>query len=297
MADNKSDIDSNFILPKYEIHEEKNYSHYLWLFIIATIAFGVAAYYFYYLVKKFHQRISKNPDDELKVEQTKNEIYKNLSVFCTVRSISTVIILICANQHNNNFPSFICFICQTFPQLILFSILFNHVSFLIEKYYQIKYRKMDIFLTPSLEILNILVYIVFSLFMLACILKNKFIVFMYLCEGISAFISSIVSILYLYYGISLANVYSIKKTNTELKEKKFIHSKLLSVSLIIGLLFLVKAIISFLICLNVFGELYPQMFNPHLWDFLKLMIFELAVILVLGSALTLINTESLKRQP
>lgn len=273
-----------------ELHNSKNI--YLWLFIIIAICYGIASYYFYNLVKKFLQKIIKNPDDETKVEQTKNEIFKNLSVFCFIRSISCLLIFIFSNSHYNNFSSFICFFAQTFPELILFSILLYHSSFLIEKYYQIKYHKTDIFFTPTLEVMNMLIYIIFSLFMLACILKERFLTFMYLCEGISAFISAIISILYLYYGLSLATLYSVKKSTTpELKEKKFIHSKLFFMSLFLGIIFFVKSIVSFLICLNVFGDLYPSNVNPHIWDLTKLIVFEITTIFVLGNTKQRLDTD------
>lgn len=257
---------------------------YLWLFIPIAICFGLSSYYFYNLVKKYLQRINANPEDESKVEQTKNEIFKNLSVFSFIRMLSCLVVFILSNKHSNNYESFFCYISQTFPELILFSILLYHASFIIEKYYQIKYRKTDIFFTPSLEVLNILVYIVFSLFMLACVLKGKFLTFMYLCQGISTLISAILSLLYLFYGISLANVYSTNKSNSsELKEKKFIYGKLWSMSLFLGLIFFAKCIVSFLVCLNIFGDLFPSYVNPHIWDCTKLIIFELTTIFILGN--------------
>lgn len=257
---------------------------YLWIFIAIGICFALGAYYFYNLVKKFLYKISKNPEDETKVEHSKNEVFKNLSIFCFIRSISCLVIFVFANKHGDNASSFICYISQIFPELILFSILLFHVSFLIEKYYQIKFRKTDIFFTPSLEVLNILVYIIFSLFILACVLKEKFLTFMYLCEGISALVSAILCILYLYYGLSLASFYSIKKSiSSELKEKKFIHNRLFSISLLFGLIYLCKSILSFLVCLDVFGDLNPSFINPNIWDCTKIILFEVTSIIILGN--------------
>ena len=268
-----------------EINEEKIINNnYIWLFALLGIVFILFAYYFYNLVKKFLERIIKNPEDETKVDQTKNEIFKNLSLYCFIRAVSCFIIFICCNPQSQDFPSFISYNALIFPQLILFSILLIHVAFIIEKYYQIKYRKTDIFFTPSLEILNILIYIIFGLFMLGCTLKRKFLTFMFLCTGLTGFISSILAILYLYYGLSLANIYSSKKNNyTEFKEKKFIYSKLFFMSFILGIIYSLNCIISFLISMGFFGKCYPETINPHIWEFSKLCFCEFFTVLVMAN--------------
>ena len=258
-------------------------NNYLWIFIIAILFFTYACFYYYTLVRKYVQKINFNPEEETKVEQAKNDMFKNLTIYSLIRSITLIIIFILGNPIFNDMTSFFMVIFKVFPFLILMSILLNHVSFLIEKFYQIKYKKNDIFFNPSLEVLNIMIYIIFSLFTFACLLKEKYQTYTTLSQGIIAFVSAILSVLYFYYGIGLSSIYSSKKNQTtELKEKKFLHNRLLSLAIAIGALLGIKSVLSYLICLNVFEFHYPSCFNKNIWEFMNFMIFELGILIILG---------------
>jgi hypothetical protein len=50
---------------------------------------------------------------------------------------------------------------------------------------------------------------------------------MYLGTGFICVLSLIISLLFLYYGIRLANIYSDAKENIEVMERKFIHNKVI----------------------------------------------------------------------
>lgn len=280
---------------KYHEYHYFSFSDYLWLFLIAALLFSYGCYYFYSQVRKYLQRISINPEEETKVEQSKNDMYKNISIYCLFRLVTVVICFILGNPDYNDFTSFILRTLRVFPFILLFSIMLNHVSFLIEKYYQIKYKKTDLFFNPSLEILNIIVYIVFTLFTFACLLKEKYNIYLTLTNGLLAFITAVISILYFYYGISLSNIYSSKKGNiAELKEKKFLHNKLLGLALSVGVLMGLKSLLSYLLCLDLLNIdrnsfLYPY-FNKNVWDFINILLFEFGVIISLG-----MNKQSLSK--
>lgn len=259
-----------------------SFQSYLWLNIIAVICYSYACYYFYKIVKRANQANNLNPEDDTRVDLIKNELHKNLVIYYGFRVTVFCVSFAFGNPQDNSFTCFILNILKFFPTLILMSILLFYVSFLIEKYYQIKFKKADIFFNPSLEILNMIIYIVFSLFTFGCLMKERYETYVTLCQGISAFVSLIISILYLYYGINLSNIYSIKKTiSSELKEKKFLHKKLLTLALSIGILYFVKSLVSFMIFLQFISQ-SSIIRNRNVYDFTSILIFELLVVALLG---------------
>lgn len=273
-----------------------SFENYLWLNVIAILCYSYASYYFYRIVKRANQASNLNPEDETRVDLIKYELHKNLVIYCTFRIVVFCLTFALGNPLDNSFTCFLLNIFKFFPTLILMSILLFYVSFLIEKYYQIKYKKADIFFNPSLEILNMIIYIIFSLFTFGCLMKERYDTYIILCQGISAFVSLIISILYLYYGINLSNIYSIKKAiSSELKEKKFLHKKLLTLALTIGILYLVKSLVSFAIFLQFVDE-FSIISNKNIFDVLNILIFELLVVALLGHTKNSDASDSNKRR-
>lgn len=221
-----------------------------YIFLLIFLMFSVTAYYFYNQLKKFKNYINNNPEDERKVDQTKYKIIYNLFVFSLIRGLSCLILFyfISYNEQSLNFLLFS--FSYSFFGIVLFSIILFHASFLIEKFYQIKDKKNDIFFTPSLELLNSMIYLIYILVLISCILKEKYLIFNQISEGILAFTSGVLSFFYFYYGIKLANIYSIKniESDEEFVEKKFIYSKLLGMSISVGFCFSLKTILDSILC-------------------------------------------------
>lgn len=92
----------------------------------------------------------------------------------------------------------------------------------------------------------------------------------------------ITSMLYLYYGVRLANIYSNGKENGEVIEKKYIHNKVLFISLIVGVILLIKAILCFFISINLFRNTYPTFMDINAWDFINFLVSEFFLSLIIG---------------
>lgn len=258
VTENKNEESNNIngINASNEIKLMTNQSIEVYLFIIICILFSITAYYFFNQLKKFKNYITNNPDDERKVDQTKYKIIYNLFIYSLIRAITCLFLFYFTNNVEDSLNLLICSFSYSFLGLILFSIILFHVSFLIEKFYQIKDKKTDIFFTPSLELLNSMIYLVYTLVLLSCILKESYSLFNQLSEGILSFTSGVLSFFYFYYGIKLANIYSIKniESDEEFVEKKFIYSKLLGMSISVGFCFAIKSVLDAILCLKfIFG--------------------------------------------
>lgn len=280
-----NDSDSYLLIQKSKVaYSYFSLDNYLWMFPVAMLCYSYASYYFYNLVRRFYYKINHNPEDETKIEQSKNELFKNISVYCLLKVISLFFCFCFGNPYYHDFTSFLLTVFNFSPIFLLLSILLYHVSFLIEKYYQITTKKSDIFFSSSIEVINVLIYILYSLFTFGCLLKQRYNTYYLLCNGIIGFISAFISILYFYYGVKLANVYSIKMSNnSELREKKFLHSRLMTLSIAIGTVCIVKSFISCLICLNVFENGYPEIMQRNLWDVVSIFAFEFSIVILLGN--------------
>lgn len=255
-------------------------SEYKWVLLILIICFIYSTYYFYSIVKKYNQKIG-NSEEDAKAKQSKYEILKNISIYSLIRTVSLSIIFIFGDPFFNDLTSFFIYSIRVFPVLILLSILLNHVSFLIEKYYQLKFKKNDIFFNASLEVLNIIIYIIFFIFTFTCAIKSQYKLYQILSEGIVAFVTSFISVLYLYYGLNLSSFYSPKNAPHEFKEKKFLYYKLLYMSLIIGIILSTKSLISYMVLLGIIHR-HPQRINQSIWEFLIIFFSEYIILYVIG---------------
>lgn len=226
---------TNINNPPIIIDPEAKYYHknYLSFLLILMIAFLIMAYYLYYVAKN-NLKKAKNANINTTAIYSKYEIFKNLSIAnlsnnilnnFLVRGISIIYILISFNKNNDDLISFFNYFAHVFPSLFFFSVFFSYIRFLIEKFYEIKIKKKDIFFNPSMQFFNIMVYIVIFIITLSCLTVENYSTFNYLSSGLICILSLILSLLYLYYGVRLANIYSNEKESTEIKEKKFVHNR------------------------------------------------------------------------
>ena len=154
------------------------------------------------------------------------------------------------------------------------SVFLRYIIFIIEKYYEIKINKNDIFLSPSLNFFHILIFITFSAITFACLSINSLVYlvlqefknYMYICLGLTSILLILIAWFYLYFGIKLANYYSESRKDIDSIEKVFIRNKVLFVSVIFGVVFITRGVLSFLTCVDVFGDVYPSFLNINLWD-------------------------------
>lgn len=67
-----------------------------------------------------------------------------------------------------------------------------------------------------------------------------------------------------------------------MKEKKFIHNRVLFVSIIVGVFSFFKSIICFLIAVRFFNSTYPDFMDANLFDFCTFLFNEFMCSLIIG---------------
>lgn len=85
--------------------------------------------------------------------------------------MSIIFMVFSFNKNDNDIISFINFFVHIFPYLIYFTVFLSYIRFLIEKFYEIRTKKKDIFFDPTMQFFNILMYIVFTILTLYSLSK------------------------------------------------------------------------------------------------------------------------------
>jgi hypothetical protein len=146
------------------------HKNYLYLLLIITLAFFVICYYMYLISRIFFKK-AKAQDSENTIIYLKYSNLQNLSVANFIRGLSLVYIIISYNKNADDVISFINYIVHVFPALLFYSAYLTYARFLIEKYYEIKTKKNDIFFSPTIQFFNIFMYVVMSVITLSCLSK------------------------------------------------------------------------------------------------------------------------------
>jgi small-conductance mechanosensitive channel len=114
--------------------------------------------------------------------------------------------------------------------------------------------------------------------MINVLVMQNFKGYYYICLGIESVLYLILAWFYIYFGVKLSNFYgkdvNVRK-EAESKERSFIHNKILFIAVMQGILFLIRGIFSFLICVNVFEDIYPSFININIWDSLVRLLLKL----------------------
>ena len=87
--------------------------------------------------------------------------------------MSIIIIVFCNNKTSTDLVSLMNYFMHIVPSLIFFSVYLSYVRFLIEKYYEIKTKKNDIFLSPTMQFFNVLIYIFLIIIIFSSLSKKK----------------------------------------------------------------------------------------------------------------------------
>ena len=252
------------------IHEE-----FMSLLIILFFCFGFVGYFFLVTSKRI-----KKEANESKALAEKYKTIWNLSIANCFRCISLLLIIIIENKTGSDLITFINCLCHIIPSLVFISIFFSYIQFLIEKYYEIKSKKTNIFFAPSINFFSFLIYVAFFVITISCLTTRHYRTFLYVSNGIICLLSFVLGILYLYYGIKISSFYS--KVDLDSKEKNYIYQRVLFISIIVGGTYFIRGLISFFISIGWFGKEYPSFLNVNVWDFLVFLMTELICSLVIG---------------
>lgn len=239
------------------------HTHYLGLLAALMVTFFLAGYYFYFISKKYNQ--GENELFTSKALLTKYQTIFHLSLAHFLRSASLIYIVLTENITGSDLLSFINNLCHVVPSLVFISILFNYIQFLIEKYYEMKTKKSDIYFAPSIRFLTFLIYIGFLVITISCVIMKQYSIYFYISTGIISLLSLILGIVYLTYGIKIANFYS--NYYAQLPEKTMIYERMLMISVIVGGSYVIRGLISFFISIDWFKNQFPSFISMNLWDF------------------------------
>lgn len=150
------------------------------LLIVLMVCFFIISYYLNY-ISNYNIKKAKSTNTESNVVYIKYSNIQNLSIanfsnllFILVRALSIIYIVISLNKNGNDLISFFNYFVHIFPSLIFFSVYLAYVRFLIEKFYEIKTKKKDIFFDPTMQFFNILIYIVFFILTLFTLSNHLF---------------------------------------------------------------------------------------------------------------------------
>lgn len=211
-----------------DITSEKSQSNlkYLYLLVILMAAFFLLSYYLFNIATNYKKKTKNcNLDINNSIPKSKHKNLTNLSLANLVRGISLLCIFGLSNRIDNDVYSFANYFCHVFPSLLFYSVFFTYIRFLIEKFYEIQTKKKDIFFAPSIQFFTIVTYILIFLLILSCISSENYFLFMYVGTGMISLLGFVLSSLFLFYGIRLANLYSTGTDTYEIKEKRIIHNR------------------------------------------------------------------------
>ena len=252
-----------------DFHEE-----YISLLIILFFSFGFVGYFFLVASKKLKKEIY-----ESKALSEKYKTLWNLSIANFFRCISLMLIIIIENRTGDDIISFINLLCHIIPSLIFISILFSYIQFLIERYYELKTKKSNIYFSHSISFFSFVVYVAFFVITITCLTTGHFKTLFYIANGIIALLCFILGILYLYYGMKISNYYS---TYNEIEEKCFINQRIMLIAVVVGGFYILRGGVTSLVAIGWFGKEYPTFFSINLWDFIVFSTTELLCSIVIG---------------
>ena len=92
-----------------------------------------------------------------------------------VRGVSIVIIILTQNNTGENIISFMNYISHIIPTIVVFNIFLSYIRFIIEKYYEIFYKKKDIFFYSAFKFFIMILYISTFMGAIICFCKMNFI--------------------------------------------------------------------------------------------------------------------------
>jgi hypothetical protein len=91
-------------------------------------------------------------------------------------------------------------------------------------------------------------------------------------------ISLTISLIYLIYGLKIANFYKNKNNS----EKKYIYKRLTNITIIVGGSYLFRGIIEVFNLIGLFRNYYIKIISKNIWDFLNFCFCELLCSLIIG---------------
>lgn len=191
---NNTEIIEDHEVNSYGIIQPKQ--KYLSLLLMLSVLLFSLSYYFS-LYKK-----SKSINNK--------SLRESISIAFLLKAISLLYSYLTENPKLDNRESYFNFALTHFSTIYFQVVLLNYISFIIEKYYLLKVRKVDIFLTHFFFLFKLAYYILYFVFILIFLAIKDFLTLDYVFFVVNGSVAIFISVLYMYYGVSLAKIYADK---------------------------------------------------------------------------------------
>jgi hypothetical protein len=245
------------------------------LLFLIFFAFGLIGYLLFTYSKTLikSEKISEYPSLTYKYN-----ILINLSIANLIRCSSLIFIIICDNKTSYDVISFINYLCHILPNLYFIFIFYFYIEYLREKYYETKTKNNIIFVAPDINIILYLICFIIIVISISAFFMKHFKTSIYMIDLIICIISLTISLIYLIYGLKIANFYKIKTHN----EKKYIYKRLINITIIVGGSYLFRGIIEVFNLIGISKNYYIKIISKNIWDFLNFCFCELLCSLIIG---------------
>lgn len=171
-------------------------SKYLNLILGLAITLLVLAYYF-------------STYKRTKLINNKN-LRESISIAFFLKALSLIYSYFTENSKLDDKESYLNFALSHFSRVYFQTILLDYASTLIEKYYNLTMKKEDFFLKHFFFMFKVTYFISFFILLLSYLAIEQYLTMDYVFFIINGAVDVFISVLYLYYGVSLAKVYSNK---------------------------------------------------------------------------------------
>ena len=245
------------------------------LLFLIFFAFGLIGYLLFTYSKTLikSEKISEYPSLTYKYN-----ILINLSIANLLRCSSLIFIIICDNKTSYDVISFINYLCHIIPNLYFIFIFYFYIEYIREKYYETKTKNNIIFVAPDIDIILYLICFIIIIISISSFFLKNFKTNIYMIDLIICIISLTISLIYLIYGLKIANFYKNKNNS----EKKYNYKRLTNITIIVGGSYLFRGIIEVFNLIGLFRNYYIKIISKNIWDFLNFCFCELLCSLIIG---------------
>jgi len=251
-------------------HEE-----YKTLLFIIFFAFGLIGYLLFTFSKKL---INSEKLYEYPSLNYKYNILINLSIANLIRCSSLIFIIICDNKTSYDVISFINYLCHIIPNLYFIFIFYFYIEYIREKYYETKTKKNIVFLAPDIHIMLYLICFIIIVISTSGFIFKNYKLSIYMIDITISIISLTLGLIYLRYGLKIANFYKNKKNN----EKNHIYKRLINITIIVGGSYVIRGVVEVFSSIGIFKNFYLNIISKNIWDFLNFGFCELLCSLIVG---------------
>lgn len=253
------------------IAKAEYFPNYLILMYLLMFLFFISGCYYYYNTTKLYQETFESP-----ALHSKYQMEWFLTIGCFIRCASIIPLIIFLNKKSDDITGFILYLDHLVPTLIFISIFFSYIDFLIKKYYELKSKKPNVVLVPSVNFLVFVIYIVILVILIFCATVKEIEMAYNISNAIVTFLCFLLGILFFYFCFKISDV--LKESTPD--DKKQVSYKISFIGLAIGIIYFLKGIFGFCQLFNLWN--FAQI-NKNIDDFIWFFFAEFICSLCIGT--------------